>query len=104
MKKEFFDMLATKNNEEELPDELCVKKKKVSRLKGAIDDGNAYERRDAVIFSGSAVGSNGENCRVIVINLVKKKLRIELPMSEINKAHRLGKKPLLKLQIKEIQY
>ena len=97
MKKEFFDLLATKNREvEELRDELCVMKKKVSLLEGTIDDGNAYERRDTVIFSGSAVPvvSNGENCRDIVINLVKEKLRIELPISEINIAHRLGKKPI----------
>ena len=64
MKEELFNMLTSKKGEvEELCEELCVMKKKFPLLEGTINDANASERMDTIIFSGSveSIVSTGEN-------------------------------------------
>ena len=48
---------------EELRNQLCVNKKNFPLLAGTVDDANAYERGDAIIFSAGVVSAvfNGEN-------------------------------------------
>ena len=64
-------------------------------LENILEDQNAYERRDTIIFSGDAVptSTTGENCVNVIQNLVRDKLRLEVHVGEFNIAHRLGKKP-----------
>ena len=69
-------------------------KKKVEKLESYIDDADAYERRDTVILSGSALpaATIGENCNEVTRQILKRELNMEIPLTEINTCHRLGKK------------
>ena len=68
----------------------------VHRLEERIDDTDAYERRDCVVFNGDAlpVAENGENTASVAANLIKNKLRIRIKEEDISTAHRIGKKPV----------
>ena len=57
-------------------------------MENTIDDQESYERRDTVIFAGDTIpiATTGEKCANIVINLVKEKLGIEMPVNEMNTA------------------
>ena len=80
----------------ELRTEVTTLKSHVSKLEACVDDADAYGRRDIIIFSGNTIPlcNNGELCTNIGKEVVKNKLRIELPCSVISTAHRLGKKTL----------
>ena len=67
------------------------------KLESLVDDADAYERRDTVIISGTAVPAvtQGEICASTVTNLVKEKERLEMSSNEINTAHRIGKKNIV---------
>lgn len=93
LRQEFSDSLSSKN---ELISGL---ESKVSHLEGTVkrmeqllDDGDAYERRDTIILSGNQLPavSSGEIVPNIVGDLVNKHLSLNIPVSEINTAHRLG--------------
>ena len=68
----------------------------VNRLEEKIDDGDAYERRDCVVFNGDAlpVAENGENTVLVASELIKNTLKINIKPEEISTAHRMGKKPV----------
>ena len=99
MRKEFermTDLLTSKSKEiDDLKNEVFNLKELVSKLDNSIDDADAYERRDTIVFSGDQIPevSQGENCANIIQDIIKNKLRIELPLREINTAHRMGRKP-----------
>ena len=65
---------------------------KVSTLEKHIDDQDAYERRDTVILTGECVPAavEGEICSNVISDIVKEKLKLILPQTEISVAHRLG--------------
>ena len=89
--------IAGKNHEiDDLHRQLNELKCTVSKLESTLDQADNYERLDSIILSGNSIPtySTGENCNNLVHELVKTKLKIELPLTEINTAHRLGKKPL----------
>ena len=89
------DEISSKNQEiTELKSKVGELQSKVEKLESNIDDADAYERRDTIILSGSAVppASVGEKSSEIVRAVVRENLRIELSSAEINTAHRLGKK------------
>ena len=95
-KNEFIAEIRKRDDEiSELRSEVTSLKTTVNKLEAQIDDGDAYERRDTVIFSGPAipVHTPGENCINIVQTIAKNNLKIEIPTNEFNTAHRLGKKP-----------
>lgn len=97
MKQEFIEKLEEKNKlVEDLRIEVDTLKLKVSNMEEKLDDADAYERRDTLLFSGSDVphGSDGENCANIVIDLVKDKLKLNLQRSDLSVCHRLGRKPV----------
>ena len=60
-----------------------------------IDDADAYERSDTIILSGNDVPSatQGEIVSDIVCDLVRKRLKLEMDVTDISAAHRLGPKP-----------
>ena len=95
LRNDFKNNLEAKDKEIEiLQHDLQDVRKTVRKLEDSIDDQNAYERRDTIIISGSHIpkATTGENCSDIVRQLIKEKLKIELPPSEVNTVHRLGTK------------
>ena len=96
MDEKFSDIIKSKNEEiDGLHGEIKGMKEDISKLKDLIDQGDAYERRDVLIFSGTKLPevSAGENCKQILHNIVKENLRIEISHCDISTAHRLGTKP-----------
>jgi hypothetical protein len=71
----------------------------VVKLEEKVDDGDAYERRDTLIFSGDGVPAVAaeESCRDIICSLVTNKLHLVMRPADISTAHRLGRKPLSQL-------
>ena len=96
-KIKFSDMIDVKNAAIELlQSEVTSLKGRVAKLEDKIDDSDAYERRDTVLFSGEGLpaGSPTENLPAIICGLVKEKLKFSIAPGDISTAHRLGKKPL----------
>ena len=93
---EFMEDLKRKDQQvQSLTSEVGVLKKKVEKLENLLDESDAYERRDTLIFSGPAVPavSRDENCSKIVQELVKNELRCIIGENDISVAHRLGRQP-----------
>ena len=96
MKTEFLDTITERNQEvDSLKNDVKELRAKVSELEQCVDQADAYERLDTIIISGGSVPAftNGENCSTILKDLIKNKLHLEISSSDINTAHRLGKKP-----------
>jgi hypothetical protein len=96
LKEEFRSKLSEKDRQVDcLQDEVEGLKSKVSILEDRIDDADAYERRDTIIFSGKSVPlvSDEENCAAIVGSIMKEKLKLVMAPSDISTAHRLGRRP-----------
>ena len=96
LKSKFGEFLAQKDEEiSELKGEIGGLKEKVKELNNVLDDNEAYERRDTVVVSGGGlpVVQRGENCSEIVRELIKKELKLTIPISEISTTHRIGSKP-----------
>ena len=95
LKTEFSSLLEAKNKEiselKLINQDLRIK---MVKLENMVDDGDAYERRDTVILTGSAVPavSQGEICNELVKKLVKDVLKLEINTSDISTSHRIGKK------------
>ena len=84
LRNDFKNNLEAKDKEIEiLQQDLQDVRRTVRKLEDSIDDQNAYERRDTIIISGSHIpkATTGENCSDIVRQLIKEKLKIELPPS-----------------------
>ena len=97
LREDFVKSSAAKDKEIGLlKNEVKTLKQNLGKLEATIDDQDAYERRDTVIVSGNSLPevSPGENCSDIVRQVIKEKLKIELPPTEINTIHRLGRKPM----------
>ena len=60
----------------------------VARLQDKVDDGDAYERRDTLIFSGEGVPcvAAEESCRDIICSLVAEKLHLIMTTADISTA------------------
>ena len=58
-----------------------------------IDSNEQYERRDALILSGPLVPevSNGEDCKQLIQRMFRDHARLNINVSDISIAHRLGK-------------
>ena len=97
MKTEFTAIVNSKNSEiQSLKSEVLDMKLKITKLENLVDESDAYERRDTLIFSGPSVPvvSQDENCSTIIQNLVKNELKCIVSPNDISTAHRLGKKPI----------
>ena len=96
MDDKFSDMLQSKNNEiDELKNQINVMSGEMDKMKCYIDDSDAYERRDTIILAGSAIPpvASGEDCVNITREILQSKLKLVIPASEFNTAHRLGARP-----------
>jgi hypothetical protein len=90
-------LVEVKNKEiGELRSEVDFLRKAVAGMEEKIDDGDAYERRDTLVFSGDGVptATTGELPTEVVCKLVKEQLRLTINSCDVSTAHRLGKKPL----------
>ena len=67
--------------------------KRVALLEEAVDDNQAYERRDTLILSGNIpeVRAN-EDCNFLVRKLLSEKIGVAISEEDISVAHRIGKK------------
>ena len=99
-----FDTIETKLTEDlknrdcevnDLRSEVNQLRIKLGRMKEKIDDADAYERRDTIIISGNDVPSatHGEIVSDIVCGVVRDRLKLEMDVTDISAAHRLGPKP-----------
>ena len=99
-----FDTIVTKLTEElknrdcevnDLRSEVNQLRIKLGRMEEKIDDADAYERRDTIILSGNDVPSatQGEIVSNIVCGVVRDRLKLEMDVTDISAAHRLGPKP-----------
>ena len=94
--EKMFSIINAKNEEiEVLRSEVSSLKKEVSSLKNSMDESDAYERRDTLIFSGNSVpcAQTGENCSNSLVNLIKDKIKMNIAPNELSVVHRLGPKP-----------
>ena len=66
---------------------------KVDVLQEKLDDAESYSRRDCVILSGRCIPAEtpSEDTAKVAMELLKNKLNVDLPLSEINMVHRIGK-------------
>ena len=99
-----FDTIVTKLTEElknrdcevnDLRSEVNQLRIKLGRMEEKIDDADAYERRDTIILSGNDVPSatQGEIVSDIVCGVVRDRIKLEMDVTDISAAHRLGPKP-----------
>ena len=96
IKEEFMAICNSKDEEiSALRSELKSVKKDCEKLSEKIEENEAYERRDTLIFSGKKlpVVQNDENCANLVCGLLSENLNLVLSASDISVAHRLGPKP-----------
>lgn len=65
---------------------------RITQLEDQLDDVNQYERQDTIIISGPDLPqeTNGENATDVVVDTIKRTLRVNISPSDINIAHRLG--------------
>lgn len=77
-----------------LESKVSALENKIIQLESTIDDVDQYERRDTVIISGPSLPeeSNTENPAEIIVTTIKNQLHTNISLSDINVAHRIGKK------------
>ena len=95
LREEFRMQMAEKDKEiAKLNEVVSTLKCNVMKLEERLEDADAYERRDTLIFSGDAIpeAKTGENCSAIIKEIVKTKLHINMGDSDISTAHRMGKR------------
>ena len=96
MKSELTTFVNSKNTEiNVLKEEVLSLKNHVFKLENLIDESDAYERRDSLVFSGPGIPvvSQHENCSQLVQQLAKDKLNCIISPTDVSTAHRLGKPP-----------
>ena len=96
LREEFTKMAKEKDDQiSDLRAEVSTLRKTVNKLEGQMDDNDAYERRDTLIFSGSTLpaAEDGEDCAQILRRNLKDKLKFVIPQDGISVCHRMGSKP-----------
>ena len=96
-KSEMRSLLREKEEEvTRLKSEVSDLRAKVLKLEVKLDDTDAYERRDTIVFSGEGIPENtqSENCSAIVCDLLRDKLNLNVSNSDLSTCHRLGKRPI----------
>lgn len=97
LREEFSAKLAEKDAKiDALEAEDRVLKSNISKIEEKVEDADAYERKNTLVISGSGVPAvlAGENGVHVVCKLLKDVLKLEVPLSSISDAHRIGKKPI----------
>lgn len=78
----------------QLQSKVTFLNEKVCDLENQIDELNQYERRDTIIVSGQDLPHEvpNENPTDVIVTTIKNVLNVEIEKSDINIAHRLGKR------------
>ena len=95
MQNKFFDQLKERDAKVmTLENEITGLKNDIQKLEDKIEENESYERRDTVILSGSKLPAytSIENTPILVRDLLKKNLDVNIATDEISTAHRLGGK------------
>ena len=81
---------------DKLNNDVFVLKATVSRLEDKIDQNDAFDRRETLVFSGKSlpIFSNNENVTQVLNKVLKDKLKLPLPENSIATSHRVGKIPV----------
>ena len=76
-----------------LEGEVRSLKKNLLKLEERVEDNDSYERRDTLVFSGPAVppATATEKCSETVVEILRRKLDLNISKEEISVAHRHGK-------------
>ena len=94
-KEEFLKVCKEKDEQiVKLQTQVNVLNKKIEKLEDQVDENEAYERRDTLIFSGSKVPAEvqDEKCDSVVLKLLENELKYKVSPNDISVAHRLGPK------------
>ena len=92
-----FDEVILKKDEEisELNKKVRELENRISKLDDSLDSADAYERRDTLIISGEVPEVRpDENCKSLVMDLLRNQTRLIVDSCDISVAHRIGKKPI----------
>ena len=76
----------------QMGNEINILKLQIGKLEEKIDENNNFERRDALVFSGSAIpnAQNVEVCSELVAGLLKNILKLNISPGDISTSHRLN--------------
>lgn len=87
------DMKRRDDSVDNLTKEVTFLRGRVAKLEERVEDSEAYERRDCLVFSGNDIpdATTGENCAAEVVTMIRS-LNINIDDRDISTAHRLGKK------------
>jgi len=67
---------------------------RIHKLEDAADEASAYERRDTLIMSGNIPPCRrDDDCKSIIIDLLKSKTNLVIRGEDVSVAHRIGSKP-----------
>ena len=97
MKNEFMELYKVKDAQiDQLNGDVHVLQNRILKLEERLEDQEAYERRDTLIFSGDKIptSNQNENCANLVCKLLQENLNLILSPSAISISHRLGGKPV----------
>jgi hypothetical protein len=92
----FTELLQEKNERiEKLEREVTTLKSSIGKFEERVDDAESMQRRDDIIISGDDVPCvvDNENCPKVACNLIKEKLQVNIKLSNVMSATRIGKKP-----------
>jgi len=95
LREVFLQKLLTKDREiSELNRKVSKLESQVENLEQMMDDAGASERKDCIVFVGDGVppSETGENCKNLICNFSRDKLRLNVDLTDISSAHRLGRK------------
>ena len=89
-----------------LEGEVGLLKNKLEKYEEKSDDMEAYNRKEAVIISGTAVpvASTNEDCKPLVVRLFRDELQSSASTEKLVTAHRLGSPPSAGYQDKTTNY
>ena len=77
-----------------LEEEVSQLKEKTNELENELDENAAYMRRETLVMSGApSVSAQNENCKSMVIELLKQHVKLKIDSTDISVAHRVGAKP-----------
>ena len=90
----FNELLKVEDNEVmALKAQVNALESEVEKLETNLDETSQHERRDTIIVPGSKIpiASFGENCKIIVRDLLREQLSMNINADGISTAHKIGR-------------
>ena len=95
MSKDIISKLEEKNEKiSKLEGQVICLKREVKDLSARVDDVEGLQRGDTLIFSGSGIPieHSDEDCKQLMTDICKEKLKLITPVTEIASIYRIGRK------------